>query len=79
MDTLGLPFQELDYNLLKNLKLDTGGMNLVIHAIVVVTIGLVTSRTVVVTCLLLLLLSLVVNCKIKTNCKLAFKGIIYCN
>ena len=32
----------------KNLKLDMGGMNLVIHAIVVVTIGLVTSRTVVV-------------------------------
>ena len=33
---------------LKNLKLHMGGMNLVIHAIVVLTIGLVTSRTVVV-------------------------------
>ena len=31
----------------QNLKLDLGGMNLVIHAIVVVTIGVVTSRTVV--------------------------------
>ena len=49
-----------------------GGMNLVIHAIVVVTIGLVTSR---------MLLSFVyyyyVNtchiCKIKMNCKLALK------
>ena len=47
-----------------------GGMNLVIHAIVVVTIGLVTSRIVVVIYLLLLL---VINCKIKMNCKLAFK------
>ena len=48
MDTLGKVVQELDYNLL-NLKLDMGGMNLVIHAIVVVTIGVVISRTVVVT------------------------------
>ena len=58
MDMLGKVVQELDYNLLK-LKLDVGGMNLVVHAIVVVTIGLVTSRIVVVTYLLLLLLS---NC-----------------
>ena len=61
MDTLGYFTQELDYNLLKNLKLDMGGVNLVVHAIVVVTIGVVTSRTVVVSyllsycCLLLLL------------------------
>ena len=34
-----------------------GGMNLVIHAIVVVTMGLVTSRIVVVIYLLLVLLS----------------------
>ena len=58
MDTLGEVFQELDFNLcFKNLKLDMGGMNLVIHAIVVVTMGLVTSRIVVVIYLLLLSLS----------------------
>ena len=39
-----------------------------IHTIVVVTIGLVTSRTVVVIYLLLLLLSLVVNCKLALKC-----------
>ena len=51
-----------------------GGMNLVVHAIVVVTIGVVTSRTVVVIpvvpCCHLLLIA-----KIKMNCKLAFKSI----
>ena len=66
-----------------------GGMNLVIHAIVVVTIGLVTSRmllsyTCYYCCYLLssgyqlsncYQLSLVVNFKIKMNCKLAFKCI----
>ena len=40
---LGKVVQELDYNLLK-LKLDVGWYEWVIHAIVVVTIGLVTSR-----------------------------------
>ena len=44
MDTLGKVVQELDYKHFQNLKLDMGGMNLVVHAIVVVTIGLVTSR-----------------------------------
>ena len=43
-----------------------------IHAIIVVTIGLVISRIVVVIYLLSLL---VINCKIKMNCKLAFKCI----
>ena len=48
MDTLGKVVQELDYKHFQNLKLDMGGMNMVVHAIVVVTIGVVTSRTVVV-------------------------------
>ena len=52
-----------------------GGMNLVIHAIVVVTIGVVTSRTVVSYLLYLVMSLLVINCKIKMNCKLAFKCI----
>ena len=43
MDKLGYFPQELDYNLLK-LKLDVGWYERVVHAIVVVTIGLVTSR-----------------------------------
>ena len=51
-----------------------GGVNLVIHAIVVVTIGVVTSRTVVVIPVVILLL-LVISCKRKMNCKLAFKSI----
>ena len=51
-----------------------GGMNLVIHAIVVVTIGVVTSRTVVVIPVVIMSL-LVITCKIKMNCKLAFKYI----
>ena len=51
-----------------------GGMNLVIHAIVVVTIGLVTSRMLLSsTCCYYVIL--VINCKIKMNCKLAFKSI----
>ena len=49
-------------------------MNLVIHAIVVVTIGLVTSRLLL-SCTCCILLLLVINCKIKLNCKLAFKSI----
>ena len=44
MDTLGKVVQELDYKHFQILKLDMGGMNLVVHAIVVVTIGVVTSR-----------------------------------
>ena len=49
-----------------------GGVNLVVHAIVVVTIGLVTSRMLLSsTCCYYVLF--VINCKIKTNCKLAFK------
>ena len=49
-----------------------GGVNLVIHAIVVVTIGLVTSRMLLLsTCCYHVIL--VINCKIKMNCKLAFK------
>ena len=60
----------------QNLKLDTGGMNLVIHAIVVVT--WVSHFQDVVVSPVVTMLSLVVNCKIKTYCKLAFKVIIYC-
>ena len=59
-----------------------GGMNSVIHAIVVVTMGLVTSRSVVVLPVVVspvvTMLLLVVNCKRKMNCKLAFKRIIFC-
>ena len=74
MDTLGNVVQELDYKHFQNLKLDMGGMNLVIHAIVVVTIGLVTSRLLLLfTCCHIVIL--VINCKIKMNCKLAFKSI----
>ena len=52
-----------------------GGMNLVIHAIVVVTIGLVTSRMLSsYTCCYYVIL--VANCKIKMNCKLALECII---
>ena len=76
MDTLGKVVQELDYKHFQNLKLDTGGMNLVVHAIVVVT--WVSHFQDVVVSPVTILLSLVVNCKIKMNCKLAFKGIIYC-
>ena len=75
MDTLGYFTQELVLQHFKNLKLDMGGMNLVAHAIVVVTIGLVTSRTVVVIAPVVVMLLLVINCKIKMNCKLAFKCI----
>ena len=48
------------------------GMNLVVHAIVVVTIGVVTSRAVVVfTCCIML--SLVINCKNKNELQTCFQ------
>ena len=52
-----------------------GGMNLVVHAIVVVIIGVVTSRTVVVIPVVSCYVNTCHICKIKMNCKLAFKCI----
>ena len=70
MDTLGEVFRELDYNIL--IKTRCGWYEWVIRAIVVVAIGLVTSR-------LSFVIYLLSRCfrKIKTDCKLALNLLHY--